>query len=99
MSDPVPRFAADLFATVAERLCPEDYSKLKLYGAVNTPFDLFHGVDAFFEYEGRIVTLDLTLNEKKDEYKADFIINPEKTDLDVAADWVISRFNKKAKAA
>lgn len=97
-SDPEPRFAGDLFATVAGRLGIEDWSELKLYSSVGTPLDIFHGVDAFFEYRGGVVTIDVTLNQHKDVYKADYVVNPETTDLEVVADGIVSWLNKRAKA-
>lgn len=98
LSDPEPRFAGDLFATVAQGLGLDDWSELKLYGAVGTPLDIFYGVDAFFEYEGEIITIDVTLNKNKEVYKADFVVNPETTDLDVVADGIVQKMKKKIKA-
>ena len=100
VSDPKPRLAGDLFANVAEKLDLDDWEDLKLYTAVGTPLDLFHGTDAFFEYEGTIVTIDLTINDKKQQHKADFVINPGIDDLEVIADAIVSRMkNRKARAA
>lgn len=78
-SDPDPRFANDLHATIAERLNLDDYSKLRLFTAVKSHFDQYHGVDAFFEFDsqsGRVVIkLDVTTNPSKGEYiKNDDII-------------------------
>lgn len=73
-TDPDPRHANNLHALVADRLGIEDYAMLKLYTAIGSPMDRFHGVDGFFEFMGQIVTIDLTINSRKDYYKADVII-------------------------
>ena len=102
-SDPRPRFAADLFTTVALALLgPEgDWTDLKFYTAVDSPLDVFHGTDAFFEYQDKIIKIDLTINPQKGDAKADFIINPDKDDLEVVADGIvdfIKRLDKKKAA-
>jgi len=45
------------------------------FTAVGSPFDLFHGVDGFFEFCGTVVTIDLTMNPHKDSGKADLIVH------------------------
>lgn len=87
-SDPEPYFASDLFAGLAEDLEIEDYGQLRYYTAVGSRMDFFHGVDAFFEWElddGRVirVTIDLTKNSEKDEYKADLVIQVNDDNLDL----------------
>jgi len=77
-TEPERIFARDLHATIAEELCPKDYSHLRFYCARHTSLDVMHGVDAFFEYEdepGQIyrVTLDSSLRDK-DSIKADILI-------------------------
>lgn len=76
-SDPETPKANDLHALVAIALNLEDWSNLKFYNAVDTPMDYFHGVDCFFEFDGEIVTIDLTVNPHKREYKADLIVHPD----------------------
>lgn len=85
-TDPEPRFANDLHATVFNDLglSAED---VRFYTAVGSSLDHHHGVDAFFEIGGGkqvdIVTLDVTINESKDEdAKADvtFHLPPEGLD-------------------
>ncbi|MDA2936051.1 hypothetical protein MYX06_02440 [Patescibacteria group bacterium AH-259-L05] len=73
-TDPNPRIANDLHALVAIALGEDDFSELMLYTSTGSPLDRWHGVDAFFEYKGKIVTIDVTLNSQKGEYKADIII-------------------------
>ncbi len=97
VDDPKPRFANDMHALIADRLELDDYSNLKIYNATGTPLDLFYGVDLFLEYQDQIVTIDITLNKSKTEYKADFIFNPEKEDMVVLANFITERFlSKKA---
>jgi len=49
----------------------DDYSKLKIYTAIGSHLDVYHGVDAFFEVEinGKLhrVTLDVTFNKNKED--------------------------------
>jgi hypothetical protein len=51
--------------------------KLELFTAIGTPLDIFHGVDAFFEFNGIVVTIDLTRNPNKDSGKAHFILTED----------------------
>ncbi len=74
-TDPEPRFASDLHSCVAEELGIDDLSRLELYTAVGSALDVYHGVDCFFRFNGKIVTIDLTVNPNKDEYKADLVLN------------------------
>ena len=76
-SDPNTRVCNDLHATVAINLNLDDWNELKLYPAVGSAFDIYHGVDMFFELDGKIVTIDLTVNTDKDFYKANVIVTPE----------------------
>lgn len=79
VSDP-DGICSDLFYYVAEALQVQHMTDLKVYPAFGSPLDVFHGVDLFFEYCGKICTVDLTINPNKDNYKANVIVNPE-TDL------------------
>ena len=68
---PKKAFPNDLRIAIADALglaTTEELNRLKYYTAVGSPLDLFHGVDAFIELEGktpeeqsRIVTFDVTL--------------------------------------
>lgn len=84
-TDPMPRFANNLHAEVAQELGLEDWSELKLYTAVGSALDRYHGVDAFFEYGDGRVTLDVTKNPAKAEgYKPGvMIIGEEEFDYPV----------------
>src|SRR6185369_4444565 len=79
-SDPDPRCANDLHALIAEKLGLDDFSELKLYTAVGSPLDFWHGIDGFFEFRGHVLTIDLTVNSHKDSGKANMIVHPD--DLD-----------------
>lgn len=74
-TDPPTDFANDLHAYVALKLGIDDWSQLNLFSSTGQALDVFHGVDAFFEYQGAICTLDLTLRNKGG-YKADLEITP-----------------------
>lgn len=76
-TDPSSPAANDLHTLVVEALGIEDYSAVKLYTAVSSPLDVFHGIDCFVEWEGIVVTIDLTANCKKDSYKADLVIHED----------------------
>lgn len=57
-----------------------DEKQLAYYTAVGSALDRFHGVDAFFEYrseKGKTirVTIDVTTNPSKDNYKADVVLS------------------------
>lgn len=85
--NPEKPFANELRLAVIEALgleTEEEMDRVKFFTAVETPADQFHGIDGWIEYEtqdGRriVVTVDVTKNPNKDEWKADVII-PEITD-------------------
>lgn len=96
--DPNSRFANDVHALVAQKLGLEDWADLKLYSALGSPADSFYGVDAFFEYGDTFVTIDLTLDPNKQDYKADYIVH-EDSDPEAVADFVAERLKKNRMAA
>lgn len=86
-SDPESRFPNEVHATLADILQLEDYRQVEYYTALGSPLDRFHGIDAFFEIEtgrGRVtITLDITQNPHKKDYKADIVIQWPREGLDV----------------
>ena len=76
-ADPSSAAGNDLQALIVEALGIDDYDEVKLYTALHSPLDRYHGVDCFIEYQDRRITIDLTVNIYKDAYKADFIISEE----------------------
>lgn len=52
-------------------------SKIKFFTAVGSALDLYHGVDGWFEFNGEVVTIDITRNLEKVFAKADIVIQPE----------------------
>jgi hypothetical protein len=72
---PKTRLSNCLFRRVAQRL-RWGGKKLRLYISVGTRLDLM-GVDCFFEYKRRFVTVDLTINPHKRGSRADLILRPE----------------------
>ncbi len=89
-SDPSAWFANDLHATIAEELGLEDYGQLKFYTAIGSSLDKYHSIDGFFELQVDPenpddvvrVTIDLTTNPEKNDYRADFIILVPREGLD-----------------
>ena len=83
-TNPDKEFATDLRIEISERLglSPEEEDRLKFYSAVGTPLDLYHGVDAWLEYElsetGERISLTMDVTKRGDKisegHKADFII-------------------------
>ncbi len=86
-TNPKKPFARELRQAVIEQLgieSVEAMDRVKFYSAVGTHADVFEGVDAWMEYIDEevgpvVVTLDITINPNKDEWKADVII-PEVAD-------------------
>jgi len=58
-------------------LTDEQADQLKLYTAVDTPLDYLHGTDAFVEYRGKIVSIDITKKASSAGKKADVVITGE----------------------
>ena len=72
------RFPQDVHATLADLLKLQNFSQLRYYTAIDSPLDRLHSVDAFFELDlgnGQCmrVTLDMTQNPNKEDYKADVV--------------------------
>lgn len=88
-TEPDPDFANAVHCYVFEGL-EIDAKDLRFYTAVKSPLDRFHKVDGWFEIgEGRkttMVTVDLTLNPKKGEYKADIVFLVPEGGLDRKVD-------------
>jgi len=76
-TDPKSGAANDFHALVCEELGVDDYTEVSLYTSVGSPLDYYHGVDAFVEWKGAFVSIDLTLDKGKVEYKADIILHED----------------------
>ncbi|OGY43735.1 MAG: hypothetical protein A3B89_02710 [Candidatus Buchananbacteria bacterium RIFCSPHIGHO2_02_FULL_40_13] len=63
-SDPEPRFANDLQATIVERVYPNDYNRVRFFTAVGSPLDYLHHIDAFFEIDDGDFTYTITIDLK-----------------------------------
>lgn len=85
VSDP-PGLCSDLFYYVATALQVNNMEELRVFPAFGSAFDIYHGVDLFFQYQGRICTVDLSCNPHKDSYKADVVICPDDDLKEVAAE-------------
>jgi hypothetical protein len=66
-------FLKEMYNCIAPQLTKGSH-RLRIFLAVGTPFDHWHGVDFFFEYEGIVVTVDVTIRPGKDKYHADILI-------------------------
>lgn len=79
-SNPEPEVVNNLHAHIVRKLVglDGDWSELKFFTSVNSPLD-YLGIDGFFEYKGRRVTIDLTMNEESKEGKddADLILSDD----------------------
>lgn len=69
---PKTELAHCLFRRVSKNL-KNGKNKLRLYIAIGTRLDMM-GIDLFFEYDSRTVTIDLTVRERKDRARADIVI-------------------------
>ena len=85
-TDPPTRTGSDLYASIALKLEKSvglfDWEKeLRFFSAIGSPLDVYHGIDGWFEFRGRVVTFDLTANTAKaDGYKAGVILLYEEDD-------------------
>lgn len=76
---PKQPFISHLKDKIAAKLGAEDPKSVRVFSAVKTPLDIYHGVDAFVRYsppDGRPidVTLDITEQKSKEQYKADVVL-------------------------
>ncbi len=69
-------FAGDLYAEVAEALNidMEDLHELKFFTSADTPLDTLYGTDAFFEFKGSVLRIDVTTNPEKVKTNGDIVI-------------------------
>jgi hypothetical protein len=95
----VTPFAQKLHALVAKQLgvAPTD---VRYYTAVDSPLDFYHGVDCWFEFKGKAVTVDVTIDPAKLEGKADVILNvsDEAFALQHGPQWIKRQFAAKGAA-
>ncbi len=74
------KFACTLEGILERRLG----HKVRFYTAVYSSFDIFHGVDAFVEIVGVVVTIDVTLNPRKVRGKAHVVYHDGDGIVDLA---------------
>mgnify|MGYP001584780283 CR=1 FL=1 len=89
--DPNPRVINDLHMYIAMAL-GVDCGEVGLYMAFRTQLDYDYGIDFFVKYGNQIVTVDVTVNSCKDEYRADFIFNVNNYDT---GQGTLQEFGKK----
>lgn len=98
------RIIRDLRTMVVD-MCQDTEHAVKFFTAVGTPLDTYHGVDAFFEQDGAIVSIDVSLREKIKQ-KADVLLlvafdkdgRPTilPTDLQKAASYIARKLNARS---
>lgn len=72
---------------------------VRFYTAVGSALDIHEGTDGFFEFAGAVVTIDVTLNPKKEIAKADLVV--QKSDLDnipQLVGWIARKLTQKMEA-
>jgi len=70
---------------------------IKVYTSVNSPLDECHGTDFFFEINNEIITIDITLKDKKERPKADVVDYTEIPEPAFDEDGYMDRIGKIAK--
>ncbi len=96
-TDPEPDIANNLHAYICIKLGLEEWSEVAFYSAVGSPLDRWYGIDAFFQFRGEVVTIDLTTNPKKRQYKADLIVHPymvERSELEQLGQQIAHLFRE-----
>jgi hypothetical protein len=78
---PPAKWLKTVHDNIASRLCPKRPEFVRCYPALGTAMDRYHGADIVIAYDDPVagtvtVTVDLTTNPHKLEYKADVIITP-----------------------
>lgn len=91
--------ARAMHTRVAKNL-PRGKRELRLFVSIGTTLDVYYGVDAFFEYRGVIVTIDVTISRYKKKAKADFVLTAsdfQSNDLYKKLDAVAAEIMEKAR--
>jgi hypothetical protein len=86
-----------IYTCVASGLKELPKKDLRLFISVGTPLDEKYGVDCFFEFQGAIVTIDLTISERKQDPRADVVLTLADLNFDLhyALSWRISHLLSK----
>ena len=63
------------------------YHEVRYYSAIGSALDIFHGIDAFVEYGGKIVTIDVTKESHKTYRKANILITKDIYEAGVDSGW------------
>jgi hypothetical protein len=72
---PKTDLSRSIFRTVASGLPTNEAFPLGLFNAIGTELDLRWGVDCWFEFGDRLVTVDLTAGRFKRHFKADYVLS------------------------
>src|SRR5581483_9077362 len=76
--NPPTEIGRRLFEAVKSFLSPEDAADLRLYCAIGTALDIYHGADGFFRVRGHVVLIDLTTRLDKMQGKAFIFIRRDR---------------------
>ncbi len=95
-----PRQVAGDAANLLAEVRRQTKSAVQFFTAVGSAMDYCHGVDAFFEFAGLIVTIDVTKNSAKDAGKADLVVcEDDLSDISALAARVVREFVGQARRA
>lgn len=73
---PKTEISKKLFEITRSLLKKSSGERLRIFVSVGTRLDLHFGTDFFFELNGSVATVDLTISNKKDEVKANLLVRP-----------------------
>ncbi|OGG68250.1 hypothetical protein A3H77_00270 [Candidatus Kaiserbacteria bacterium RIFCSPLOWO2_02_FULL_56_11] len=72
-----PRTKTPFVARLEREVSAQIGSPVAFFTAVRSALDEIHKVDGFFEFQGIVVTIDLTMDPNKDVCKADLLVDAE----------------------
>jgi hypothetical protein len=73
---PKTELSMELFQTVCLLLGERHGKRLRFFISVGTRLDFRFGTDCFFEIDGSVASIDLTISEKKTSLKANVLVRP-----------------------
>ncbi len=84
-SNPSTEISKRLFDRVGTMLKPSDASDLRLYCALGTALDMYHGADGFLRVRTHVVLLDLTVRRDKVQRKSVIFRKSDKSNRRIGA--------------
>ncbi|MFA6797266.1 MAG: hypothetical protein WCR40_00950 [Candidatus Paceibacterota bacterium] len=86
---PKTKLSMNLFQNVRFVLGEKRSKNLRLFVSVGTRLDFRFGTDCFFEIDGFVASIDLTISEKKHFFKANVLVRP--VDIVSRQVWIARR--------